>query len=264
MIRSPLMTVMTDAVMKAARSLKRDFGEVENLQVSRKGPGDFVSAADHNAEGILRESLQKARPGYGLVMEEAGVIEGPDKSHRWHVDPLDGTTNFLHGVPHFCISVGLEREGQMVAGVIYDPIKDEMFLAEKGKGAFLNNRRLRVSARRHLADAIVACGFPHFGRPNHPHFIKEVAAVMAVTSGVRRMGAAALDLAWVACGRLDLYWERDIKTWDLGAGVILVREAGGFISDADGGEDPLAAGSVACGNEVLHRELLGLLKAANR
>ena len=264
MIRSPLITIMTDAAMKAARPMKRDFGEIENLQVSRKGPGDFVTAADRRAEQILREALQKARPGYGLVLEEQGVIEGPDKTHRWHVDPLDGTINFMHGVPHFAVSIGLEREGQIVAGVIYDPVKDEMFIAERGKGAYLNNRRLRVSARRHLADAIVACGFPHFGRPNHPRFIKEVAAVMAVTSGVRRMGAAALDLAWVACGRLDLYWERDIKTWDMGAGLILVREAGGFASDADGGEDPLAAGSVACGNEVLHRELLGLLKAANR
>src|ERR671920_1015529 len=151
MIRSPLMTVMTDAVMKASKSLRRDFGEVENLQVSRKGPGDFVSAADRKAEGILRDALQKARPDYGLVMEESGIVEGTDRSHHWHIDPLDGTTNFLHGLPQFCISVGLEREGQPVAGVIYDPAKDEMFIAEKGKGAYLNNRRLRVSARRDLA-----------------------------------------------------------------------------------------------------------------
>jgi myo-inositol-1(or 4)-monophosphatase len=263
MIRSPLMTVMTDAVMKAARSLKRDFGEVENLQVSRKGPGDFVSAADRRAEAILRDALQKARPGYGLVMEEEGVIDGPDKTHRWHVDPLDGTTNFLHGVPHFCISVGLERDGQIVAGVIYDPIKDETFVAERGKGAFLNNRRIRVSARQDMADALVICGLPHFGRSNHGQFLREVAAVMGVCGGLRRLGSAALDIAYVACGRADAFWERNLNSWDLAAGMAILREAGGFISDADGGADPLAARSVACGNEVLHRELLALLRRAN-
>jgi fructose-1,6-bisphosphatase/inositol monophosphatase family enzyme len=161
MIRSPLMTVMTDAVMKASRSLKRDFGEVENLQVSRKGPGDFVSAADRKAEKILREALEKARPGYGFIMEEEGVVVGTDPSHRWHIDPLDGTTNFLHGLPQFAISVGLERDGQIVAGVIYDPAKDELFIAERGKGAYLNNRRIRVAARTEVPDAVVACGLPH-------------------------------------------------------------------------------------------------------
>jgi myo-inositol-1(or 4)-monophosphatase len=264
MIRSPLMTVMTDAAMKAARSLKRDFGEVENLQVSRKGPGDFVSAADRKAESILRDALQKARPGYSLVMEESGVIEGPDKTHRWHIDPLDGTTNFLHGVPHFSISVGLEREGQIVAGVIYDPIKDEMFLAEKGKGAFLNNRRLRVSARREMADALLICGLPHIGRPNHPQFLKEMNAVMAVCGGLRRLGSAALDLAYVAAGRADAYWERSLNSWDVAAGLIIVREAGGFASDPDGSSDPLVTRAVACGNEILHRELVALLRQANR
>ncbi|MFL5232997.1 MAG: inositol monophosphatase family protein, partial [Microvirga sp.] len=178
MIRSPLMTVMTHAVMKAARSLKRDFGEVENLQVSRKGPGDFVSAADHKAEQILRDMLSKARPDYGLVMEEAGIVEGRDRSHRWHIDPLDGTTNFLHGLPQFSISVGLERDGQIVAGVIYNPALDEMFLAEKGKGAYLNNRRMRVAARREMVDALVVCGLPHVGRGSHPRFLRELSAVM--------------------------------------------------------------------------------------
>ena len=264
MIRSPLMTVMTDAVMKAARGLKRDFGEVENLQVSRKGPGDFVSAADRKAETVLREALEKARPGYGFVLEEQGVVEGADKSHVWHVDPLDGTSNFLHGVPHFCISVGLEREGQIVAGVIYDPAKDEMFVAERGKGAYLNNRRCRVSARRDMADALVACGIPYLGRGNHPRFLKELGAVMAVSGGFRRMGAAALDLAYVACGRADVYWERDLQTWDMAAGILLVREAGGFVSDADGRTDPMATRSIACGNEGLHRALLGLLRGADR
>jgi myo-inositol-1(or 4)-monophosphatase len=264
MIRSPLMTVMTDAVLKAARSLKRDFGEVENLQVSRKGPGDFVSAADHKAERILRDALQKARPDYGLIMEEAGVIEGTDKTHRWHIDPLDGTTNFLHGLPQFCISVGLEREGQMAAGVIYNPANDEMFIAEKGKGAYLNNRRIRVAARREMVDALVICGLPHVARGNHPQFIKELSTVMPAVGGLRRLGSAALDLAYVACGRADAYWERGLNSWDLAAGLAILREAGGFASDADGGSDPVAARSVACGNELLHRELVALLRAANR
>jgi myo-inositol-1(or 4)-monophosphatase len=262
MIRSPLMTVMTDAVMKASRSLKRDFGEVENLQVSRKGPGDFVSAADRKAEKILREALEKARPGYGLVMEESGVVEGTDPSHRWHIDPLDGTTNFLHGLPQFAISVGLEREGQVVAGVIYDPAKDELFIAERGKGAYLNNRRIRVAARNDMADAVVTCGMPHIGRGDHGLFLRETASVMGHVGGMRRLGAAALDLAYVACGRVDAYWERGLNTWDIAAGILMIREAGGFVSDADGGSDPLAKGSVACGNEIIHRELLKLLKSA--
>ncbi|MDP4004257.1 inositol monophosphatase family protein [Methylobacterium sp. NEAU K] len=260
MISSPLMTVMVDAVRKAARGLRRDFGEVENLQVSRKGPGDFVSAADRKAEDVLREALMKARPGYGLVLEENGIIEGTDKSHTWHVDPLDGTSNFLHGVPHFAISVGLEREGQIVAGVIFDPVKDELFVAERGKGAYLNNRRLRVSGRQDMADALVGYGTPYLGRGSHPRLLRELGAVMAVAGGTRRMGSAALDLAYVACGRLDGYWERDLQTYDFAAGVIMVREAGGYVTSADGAAEPLAARTVACGNEVLHRELLAILK----
>jgi myo-inositol-1(or 4)-monophosphatase len=264
MIRSPLMTVMTDAVRKAARGLKRDFGEVENLQVSRKGPGNFVTAADRRAEDSLREALEKARPGYGFVLEEAGAVAGTDKSHTWHIDPLDGTTNFLHGVPQFCISVGLERDGQVVAGVIYDPIKDELFIAERGQGAYLNNRRIRVAARTDLADAAITAGMPNVGRGNQPRFLGELAAVMARCAAIRSYGSAALDLAYVASGRADGYWERDLKTWDLAAGLIILREAGAFVSDADGRDDPLAAKSVACGNEVVHRELVGLLRQANR
>ena len=254
------MTVMVDAVRKAARGLRRDFGEVENLQVSRKGPGDFVSAADRKAEEVVRDALLKARPGYSLVLEENGLIEGTDKSHTWHVDPLDGTSNFLHGVPHFAVSVGLEREGQIVAGVIFDPIKDELFVAERGKGAYLNNRRLRVSGRQDMTDAMVGYGTPYLGRGSHPRLLRELGAVMAVAGGTRRMGSAALDLAYVACGRLDAYWERDLQTYDFAAGVILVREAGGFVTSADGAAEPLAPRSVAAGNEGLHRELVALLK----
>ncbi|GHE59926.1 inositol monophosphatase [Camelimonas fluminis] len=263
MIRSPLMTVMTDAVTKAARSLKRDFGEVEQLQVSRKGPGDFVSAADRKAEDILRAALEKARPGYGFVLEEGGVIEGSDATHRWHVDPLDGTTNFLHGLPHFAISVGLERDGQPVAGVVYNPISDEWFIAEKGKGAFLNNRRLRVAGRQSLDQAVLLCGIPHIGRGDHERFLRELSHMMVNFAGIRRQGSAALDLCYVAAGRADAYWERNLKSWDMMAGLCILREAGGFASDPEGGDDPARVGAVACGNEYIHRELLKIIRRAN-
>ncbi|MBS7696604.1 MULTISPECIES: inositol monophosphatase family protein [unclassified Chelatococcus] len=262
MIRSPLITVMSEAVIKASRSLKRDFGEVEALQVSIKGPGDFVSNADRKAETILREALEKARPGYGLVMEESGIIEGSDTSHRWHIDPLDGTTNFLHGIPHFCISVGLERDGQMVAGIIYDPIKDEMFIAEKGKGAFLNNRRVRVAARRELSASVVGCDIPHLGERTQATTLREIATMSARAAGLRSYGAAALDIAYVACGRFDAFFGRGLKSWDMAAGLAILREAGAFASDAEGGPDPVAKGHIACGNEALHRELLDVLKTA--
>ena len=263
MIRSALMTVMTAAVTKAGRGLKRDYGEVEHLQVSVKGPGDFVSAADRRAEKVLFEELSKARPGYGFVMEESGIVEGTDKSHTWHIDPLDGTTNFLHGMPIFAISVGLERDGQVVAGLVYNPAADEMYFAEKGQGAFLNNRRLRVAARRDLADALVGCGIPPLGRAqSHPRFKAEFAAMLAVSGNMRRLGSAALDLAYVAAGRLDGYWERDLKPWDIAAGSLLVREAGGFVSDADGRDGYLSTQSICAGNEYIHRAVLAVLKGA--
>lgn len=260
MIRSPQMTVMVDAVMKAARGLRRDFGEVEQLQVSRKGPGDFVSTADHKAEKALHEALLKARPDYGFVMEEAGIVEGKDKAHRWHIDPLDGTINFLHGIPHFCVSLALEREGTIVAGVIYDPIKDELFIAERGKGAFVNNRRIRVAARDRVADAVFATGIPTLGRPHHQEFQGLLGKVMAQCSGVRRFGSAALDLAYVAAGRYDGYWERGLNSWDMAAGAILVKEAGGFISDMNGTDFTPATSDVVCGNEAMHKALLAMVK----
>lgn len=263
MLRSALMNVMTAAAIKAGRGLKRDYGEIENLQVSVKGPGDFVSAADRKAEKIMFEELTKARPGYGFLMEEAGEVEGTDKTHRWLVDPLDGTTNFLHGVPVFAISVALEREGQIVAGLVYNPITDDMFIAEKGQGAYHNNRRMRVAQRRQMADALVGCGVPHIGKPQyHKTFQRELSAVMARANNIRRMGAAAIDLAYVAAGRLDIYWERGLNAWDIAAGMLLVREAGGFVSEADGGEDVLGTGSVCAGNEVLQRALLDILRKA--
>jgi myo-inositol-1(or 4)-monophosphatase len=263
MIRSALMNVMTAAALKAGRGLKRDFGEVENLQVSVKGPGDFVTAADKRAEKTLFEELSRARPGYGFIMEEGGTIEGSDKSHTWHIDPLDGTTNFLHGVPLFAISIGLERDGQVVAGLIYNPATDDTFVAEKGQGAYQNNRRLRVSARRDMAEALVACGIPPLGKAkNHPRFKAELAAALASVGNLRRLGAAALDLAYVAAGRFDAYWERDMHSWDLAAGALLVREAGGFVSDADGGDTFLETNSICAGNEYIQRGLLDLLRRA--
>ncbi len=262
MIRSPLMTVMVDAVMKAAKGLRRDFGEIENLQVSRKGPGDFVSAADHKAEKIIRESLERARPDFGFVMEEAGIVEGKDPAHRWHIDPLDGTINFLHGIPHWCVSVGLEREGVIVAGVIYDPAKDELFVAERGKGCFMNNRRMRVSSRIDPMEAVIGTGIPGVGQKDHPAFLRQLSTVMLNVSGVRRFGACALDLCYVASGRLDGYWERGPHSWDLAAGLLMVKEAGGFISDAFGKDDVLHADTVVAGNEAMHQMLLKHLKDA--
>ncbi len=261
MIRSALMNVMTGAAIKAGRGLKRDFGEVENLQVSIKGPGDFVTAADKKAEKTLFEELSKARPGYGFNMEESGVVEGSDKSHTWHIDPLDGTSNFLHGIPIFAVSIALEREGQLVAGVVYNPATDDMFVAEKGQGAYYNNRRMRVAARRTLAESMVACGVPPLARlRDHESFKRELAAAMAKIGNIRRLGAAALDLAMVGCGRFDGYWERGINTWDIAAGVVLVREAGGFVSDFSGGADMLAKSEICAGNEAIHRQLVDLMR----
>jgi myo-inositol-1(or 4)-monophosphatase len=253
---------MTAAARKAGRSLKRDFGEVEHLQVSLKGPANFVTAADRRTEEILLAELTKARPGYGFLGEEGGRHAGDDKSHCWIVDPLDGTTNFLHGIPQFAISIGLERDGVIVAGVIYNPANEELFTAERGKGAFLNDQRLRVAGRRRMADAVVACGLPHIGRGDLALFRKEIAAVQERVAGLRRFGAAALDLAWVAAGRFDVFWERDLSPWDMAAGILMVREAGGFATDLDGGDAVFTKKQIIAGNEFLHQELLQALKEA--
>ena len=263
MIRSALMNVMTAAVIKAGRGLKRDLGEIENLQVSHKGPGDFVSLADKRSEKVLFEELSKARPGYGFVMEESGRVEGTDKSHTWHIDPLDATTNFLHAIPIFAISVALEREGQIVAGVVYNPADDSMYVSEKGQGAWGNNRRLRVAARTELSESLIGCGVPHLGKSTeHPLFKAELAEVMQRVVNVRRLGCAALDLAFVAAGRFDAFWERGLNTWDIAAGALLIREAGGYVTDCDGGPDFLATRSICGGNEAIHRQMLELLAKA--
>lgn len=259
---SPALNVMTAAARKAGRRLIRDFGEIENLQISMKGPADFVSVADERTERILIEELSKARPGYNFLVEESGVIEGPDKTHRFIIDPLDGTTNFLHGIAHFAISIALEREGQIVSGVIFNPITDEMFMAEKSHGAFLNDKRIRVAARKRLNESLLATGIPFLGKEGHARFQKELGAVMNATSGVRRFGAASLDLAWVAAGRFDGFWEHGLKPWDVAAGILMVREAAGVVSDLDGGAKMLDCGHILAANEVLHPRILKLLKDA--
>jgi myo-inositol-1(or 4)-monophosphatase len=260
MQHSALLNIMMKAARKAARQLNRDFGEVEKLQVSVKGPANFVTAADRKAEQTLRDELMTARPGYSFVGEEGGRIDGPDKSHTWYVDPLDGTTNFLHGIPHFAISIGLEREGTMVAALVYNPVSDEMFLAERGKGAFVNDQRLRVAGRRTMEDAVVACGLPHRGRGGLAEFRTEFAAVQEQVAGLRRFGSAALDLAYIAAGRFDIYWERNLQSWDMAAGILLVREAGGYVTDCDGHDAMFAKGNIVAGNETLLKELLTILK----
>src|SRR6201986_2535978 len=221
MLHSALINVMVKAARRAGRSLKRDLGEIEHLQVSLKGPANFVSLADKRAEEMLYTDLAKARPGYGFIGEEGGTREGPDKSHTWIVDPLDGTTNFLHGIPQFAISIGLSREGTVIAGVIYNPANDELYIAERGKGAFLNDQRLRVAGRRKLGGCVVACGLPHIGRGDHALSLREMTEIQNRVPGLRRFGPASLDPAVVAAGRLDGYWERNLSSWDMAAGGIM-------------------------------------------
>jgi len=260
MLHSALINVMVKAARRAGRSLKRDLGEVENLQVSLKGPANFVTMADKRAEEMLHDDLTKARPGYGFLGEEGGLREGNDKSHTWIVDPLDGTTNFLHGIPQFAVSIGLQREGTMIAGLIYNPANDDLFTAERGKGAFLNDQRLRVAGRRSLGECVIACGLPHMGRGDLELSRAEMTAIQAKVAGLRRFGAAALDMAYVAAGRFDGFWERNLHPWDMAAGQIIVREAGGIVSGIEGDDDPLRTGHVICGNEFVHAELVKILK----
>ncbi|WP_137157214.1 inositol monophosphatase family protein [Rhizobium sp. FKL33] len=255
MARSALLNVMVQAALKAGKSLSRDFGEVQNLQVSLKGPGNYVSQADRKAEKIVREELLKARPTYGFLGEESEEIKGTDGSHRWIVDPLDGTTNFLHGIPQFAVSIGLERSGEMVAGVIYNPASDELFTAERGGGAYVNDRRLRVSARKSLSDSVIGCGMPHLGHGMHGRYLIQLRHVMGEAAGLRSLGAASLDLAFVAAGRMDGFWEEGLSPWDMAAGIVLIREAGGFTSDMNGDTDIFGSGTIVAGNEHIHKAL---------
>lgn len=251
MATSANLNIMIKAARKAGRALLKDFGEVEQLQVSVKGAGDFVSKADLLSEQILKEELLGARPTYGWLAEEGGEIPGVDPTRRWIVDPLDGTTNFLHGMPHWAVSIALEHKGDIVAGVIYDPCKDECFLAEKGQGAFVNESRLRVSGRHAMSECVFATGLPFAGRGDLPETFQQLARLLPATAGVRRWGAASLDMAYVAAGRYDGYWERDLKSWDIAAGVIIVKESGGFIEPLDVGGDILEDGNVICANDPI-------------
>ena len=262
--RSALINVMIAAAQKASRKLLRDFGEVENLQVSKKGPADFVSSADKTAESTLRYELGKARPHYSFLLEESGEVVGTDTSNCWIIDPLDGTTNFLHGLPHFAISIGLMRDNVPFAGVIYEPVHDEMFWAENGQGAHLNDKRIRVSGRTAMDEALFATGIPFKGARDHPLFLKQLEAVMAVSSGVRRFGSAALDLAYIAAGRYDGFWETGLSPWDMAAGIVLVREAGGYVSEIDGRGKMLDSGSILAANDHLHGTLGKLLRSAEK
>ncbi len=257
--RSPLVTVIIKAMEKAARPMLRDFGELENLQVSRKGPADFVSVADTRSEKILKEELLLARPTFGFLGEESGETKGTSES-RFVVDPIDGTTNFLHGIPQFCISIAVETNGEIVAGVIHDPVKQETFWAEKGEGAFMNDKRLRVSGRMYLNEALLTTGIPCGERGNAKRVLKVLDAMYPQIAGIRRMGSAALDLAYVAAGRCDAYWEEDVKIWDIAAGILIVKEAGGVVTDSQGGNTVLQTGSVLATNFNLHGEFLKFVK----
>jgi len=256
------LNLMMKAARAAGRSLAKDFREVENLQVSMKGAGDFVSKADIAAEEIIREELMGARPTYGWVGEESDAVDGEDPTRRWIVDPLDGTTNFLHGMPHWAVSIALEHKGEVVAGVVYDPSKDEMFFAEKGQGAWLNESRLRVSGRRRLIECVFATGLPFGGRADLPETLQDLARILPTCAGVRRWGAAALDLAYVAAGRYDGFWERGLHSWDMAAGVVIVREAGGLIEPLAKGGDVLADGELICANEPIFEQFSKIIREA--
>ncbi|MFV0513348.1 MAG: inositol monophosphatase family protein [Jhaorihella sp.] len=261
MVGSANLNIMLKAARKAGRSLVKDFREVENLQVSMKGAGDFVSKADISAEAILKEELLGARPTYGWLAEEGGAIEGQDPTRRWIVDPLDGTTNFLHGLPHWAVSIALEHKGQVVAGVIFDVAKDEMFLAEKGQGAWINERRLRVSGRSRMIESIFATGLPFGGRPDLPATLQDLARLLPACAGVRRWGSAALDMAYVAAGRYDGFWERGLHPWDMAAGIVIVREAGGLaepLREARG--DILGDGEVICANAAIFEQFARIIR----
>lgn len=259
---SPLMSMMIKAAEKAARALVRDFGEVEQLQISRKGPRDFVTAADKRSEKIIFEELQQARPDFSFLMEESGEVKGKDSENIWIIDPLDGTHNFMHGVPHWCISIALESKGKVIMGIVYDPIKDELFRAEKGLGAFVNNKRIRASGRNSFESAMIVTGNIKHSQEDESLFMKELDAVSEHAPFVRRFGAAALDLTYVAAGRFDGFWERHLKPWDVAAGQLIAKEAGAIVSSIDSEKNAIYSGNLVSGNQNLYPDLRKILKAA--
>ena len=254
------LNLMIKAARRAGKALVKDFREVENLQVSTKGPGDFVTKADREAERIIKEDLMGARPTYGWLGEETGEQEGQDPTRRWIVDPLDGTTNFLHGMPHWAISIALEHKGEITSAVVFDAAKDEMFWAEKGSGAWMNDRRLRVSGRRAMHEAVFATGVPFSTKKTLPATLSDLARLMPACAGMRRWGVASLDLAYVAAGRFDGYWERELHQWDIAAGILLVKEAGGLIGPVREGYDILEKGALICANQALFAPLTKIIR----
>jgi len=261
MARSALLTVMVNAAIKAGKALSRDFNEVENLQVSRKGPADFVSKADLKAEQIVYDELRKARPTYSFLMEEGGEVKGTDGQHTWIIDPLDGTTNFLHGIPLFAVAIALQRGDDIVASVIYNPIMDELYTAEKGGGAWLADRkRLRVAGRRHLSDAVISTGIKTQGTSNDGLQLRQLAHINPAVAGIRRSGSISVDMAWLAAGRFDALWEAGLKPWDVAPGLLMVKEAGGLVTDYAGQPGSVWNGQIVAGNETLHGALLKELK----
>ncbi|MBN8521412.1 MAG: inositol monophosphatase [Alphaproteobacteria bacterium] len=260
-LQSPVMSLMIKAAEKAAKSLVRDFGEVEQLQVSRKGPADFVTAADKRSEEIIFEELKRVHPDYSFLMEESGEVKGADTENKWIIDPLDGTHNFMHGIPQWSISIALEQKGQIIAGLVYDPIKFELFRAEKGMGAFLAKKRLRVSGRSDFESAVLAIGYPNPAEDRKKKLLAELDVVCNVAPMIRRFGSAALDMAYVAAGRFDGFWERGLKPWDAAAGSLIVKEAGGYVTSIDNDDNPTYSRHLVCGNPAIHTNLRKLLKS---
>ena len=255
-LNSPKINIMYKACMKASKSLIRDFGEIENLQVLSKGPGDFVSAADKKSEKIIIEELLKVNPSYGILSEEAGEINKENKNNRWIIDPIDGTLNFLNGIPQFAISIGYEEKGEIISGIIFDPIKDEMFFAEKGSGAYLNNSRIRVSNKKKIREAVLVTGGPHYGSKNREDIFNEYIKISNIVDApIRKFGSAALDIANVACGRFDGYWQREVSYWDVAAGIVILREAGGYVEFMNTIEKNSLKGNIIATNSKIHQEL---------
>lgn len=253
---SPLLNVMIKAAKKASTRLRRDFNELENLQVSTKGPANFVSSADIRTQEIIFNELFKAKPDWSFIMEEKAGVQSKTSNNRFIIDPIDGTTNFLHGNPNFSISIAAEVEGKLEMAMVYSPITDELFIAERGKGAYLNDKRIRIAGRKKLSESVIVTGIPHLGRADPLIFIKELEEFMPLVAGIRRSGSAALDLAWLAAGRYDGFWERNLSEWDIAAGILLVKEAGGIVTGINGNKDDLLKGNILAGNEGIHDLLL--------
>ena len=258
-LNSPQINLITKACMKASRSLIRDFGEIENLQVSSKGPGDFVTSADKRTEKILIEELQKAHPEYGIITEETGIINKSNTKNRWIIDPIDGTFNFMNGIPQFAISVGYEEDNEVKCGVIFNPILNEMFCAEKGNGAYLNNTRIRVSTQKKINDALIVTGGPKGASKIKDKIFSEYINVSKNVVNVRKFGSAALDMAYVACGRFDGYWQRELNYWDIAAGIIIMKEAGGFVDFFEEDKTLFLKKNIIASNSFIHEELRGLI-----